>query len=424
MGAAALGLLLVEPLGRIAFGDGSPVVAAHRGQARFVAAFVGVQVVVVFSATRVAGMAATGVPAAVLLIPGLIVGAALGGFLGLSKRLRPDRTWFGPRRNRSASRPRAPVEWGQRSVAASGVRNPERVTTATIPSVATTVTASATVGWERAATTPTAEATTCAPIPTRVDRPTVSPRSTSWSYTWLRSPCRSGRRARSRRRMATAVSVTGTATSSGTAHHTDHRVDGVVGERRQQRAHRSEEVRARVPEVDTRRGPVEEQEAGEGGRERETDGRGRTAEDGEADRDDRDRARSEPVLAVEQVHRVQQAEDEDHGRDPFERRAVDADRGDDRDRDLRADAEGDRQGPDVVGETERQRERAGHEDPRVAGHDGADRGREEHGHATEVRDRDPLGLEVTGAVDDPPPERHPDRERGDERGDDERDADD
>ena len=106
----------------------------------------------------------------------------------------------------------------------------------------------------------------------------------------------------------------------------------------------------------TRRGPVEEQEAGEGGRERETDGRGRTAEDGEADRDDRDRARSEPVLAVEQVHRVQQAEDEDRGRDPFERRAVDADRGDDRDRDLRADAEGDRQGPDVVGETERQRE--------------------------------------------------------------------
>ena len=30
--------------------------------------------------------------------------AALGGFLGLSKRLRPDRAWFGPRRNRAASR--------------------------------------------------------------------------------------------------------------------------------------------------------------------------------------------------------------------------------------------------------------------------------------------------------------------------------
>ena len=102
--AGALGLLLVEPPGRLALKGRVRPLARRIGVKGFVAAFIGAHIVVVFWATRVAGMAETGVPAAALLLPGLLVGAALGGFLGLSKRLRPDRTWFGPRRNRSASR--------------------------------------------------------------------------------------------------------------------------------------------------------------------------------------------------------------------------------------------------------------------------------------------------------------------------------
>ena len=81
------------------------------------------------------------------------------------------------------------------------------------------------MGWERAATTPTAEATTCRADP-HEGRPADGESPIDELVVHVAAVALQERPARrSRRRMATAVSVTGTATSSGTAHHTDHRVD-------------------------------------------------------------------------------------------------------------------------------------------------------------------------------------------------------
>lgn len=102
--AGALGLLLVEPLGRKVVHRRFRVWTRRWPVGRFEVAFVATQVVVVGYATRVAGFAQDAGPATWLLIPGLLAGAAVGGMLGLSKRLRPERAWFGPRRNRASSR--------------------------------------------------------------------------------------------------------------------------------------------------------------------------------------------------------------------------------------------------------------------------------------------------------------------------------
>ena len=102
--AGALGLLLVEPVGRVLLRrrvvPWSRVLSARA----FALVFVGAHVLVVAYATRIAGFQADGGPAFVLLVPGLVAGAAAGGLLGLSKRLRPGGSPGGRRRRSGAHR--------------------------------------------------------------------------------------------------------------------------------------------------------------------------------------------------------------------------------------------------------------------------------------------------------------------------------
>ncbi|MGZ4675006.1 MAG: hypothetical protein ACXVJZ_12505 [Acidimicrobiia bacterium] len=102
--AGALGLLLVEPLGRVVVRRRFQPWSRALSVRWFTLAFVAAHVVVVAYATRVAGFQADGGPALALLVPGLLGGAALGGFLGLSKRVRPHNAWFGPRRSKRTAR--------------------------------------------------------------------------------------------------------------------------------------------------------------------------------------------------------------------------------------------------------------------------------------------------------------------------------
>lgn len=102
--AGAFGLFLVEPVGRMVLRrrvvPWSRVLSART----FLFAFLGAHLVVVLYETRIAGFVETGGPAFALALVGAIAGGALGGLLGLSKRVRPSRRWFGPRSTRSSSR--------------------------------------------------------------------------------------------------------------------------------------------------------------------------------------------------------------------------------------------------------------------------------------------------------------------------------
>ena len=61
----------------------------------FVLLFVGVHVLLVAYATRVAGFEADGGPALVLLVPALGAGLTLGGLMGMSRRVRlPGPRWL------------------------------------------------------------------------------------------------------------------------------------------------------------------------------------------------------------------------------------------------------------------------------------------------------------------------------------------
>jgi hypothetical protein len=90
--AAALGLFLVEPVGRALLRRRLVPWSRSMGTRAFALVFVGVHVVLVLYGTRVAGFQDDGGPALLLWIPALVVGAVLGGMLGLSKRMRPARS--------------------------------------------------------------------------------------------------------------------------------------------------------------------------------------------------------------------------------------------------------------------------------------------------------------------------------------------
>lgn len=89
--AAALGLFLVEPVGRALLRRRVVPWSRVMSTRAFVLVFIAVQVLLVAYGTRIAGFQSDGGPAFALWVPGLAVGVALGGLLGLSKRVRPAR---------------------------------------------------------------------------------------------------------------------------------------------------------------------------------------------------------------------------------------------------------------------------------------------------------------------------------------------
>lgn len=115
--ASALGLFLVEPVGRALLKRRVVPWSRVMSPRAFMFVFVAAQVGVVFWGTRVAGFQTDGLPALLLWIPGLAVGVVLGGLLGLSKRVRPGRSMFRPRSSNhpSRARPRPPGSAPSRS---------------------------------------------------------------------------------------------------------------------------------------------------------------------------------------------------------------------------------------------------------------------------------------------------------------------
>jgi hypothetical protein len=100
--AAALGLFLVEPVGRALLRRRVVPWSRVMSTRRFVLVFLAVHLLLVAYGTRIAGFQAKGGAAFALWVPALVVGVALGGLLGLSKRVRPTR----PRqKSRGASHP-------------------------------------------------------------------------------------------------------------------------------------------------------------------------------------------------------------------------------------------------------------------------------------------------------------------------------
>jgi hypothetical protein len=101
--AGALGLFLVEPVGRALLRRRVVPWSRVLSTRTFVVVFLAAHVLLVAWATRVAGFQDDGGPALALLLPGLLVGTAAGGLLGLSKRVRSGRVSGGRRRRRSAT---------------------------------------------------------------------------------------------------------------------------------------------------------------------------------------------------------------------------------------------------------------------------------------------------------------------------------
>ena len=109
-------------------------------------------------------------------------------------------------------------------------------------------------------------------------------------------------------------------------------------ERGESREHRSHEVGAAVAEVHPCGRGVEHEERSEGAGEGQAHGRRVAIEDREGRRaHDADPGR-EPVLAVEQVHRVEEGDDEHRGGDPHRGRARDGQCRDHADEDLGTEA--------------------------------------------------------------------------------------
>ena len=171
-------------------------------------------------------------------------------------------------------------------------------------------------------------------------------------------------------------------------------------ERGQERNRGADEIRAGIAEIDARGRTVQRQESEERPGEPEADRGGATTEDREARADHRADAGREPILAVEEVHGVEQPEHEDGGGDAGERRTGDDERADRGDPEFDEDAERNRQWSEVVGETERECGTHRNEEDRAAGEQRPRRRGERDRDPAEVGDRDPLGLEFAGTVDD------------------------
>ena len=320
--AAALGLFLVEPLGRALLrrrgcrgrGDVDPRVRARRSSA------VHLLLVCLRHARR-------GLPgrrrARVRCCgsPGSSPASSLGGLLGLPEaasrpgpaaRLRAARVVEAIRRAPPGPAPGTEPTIASRSGRASASRNPAR---AAIDRHARPRRRAVVAERDRrsapgSAASPSAASTTWSTDADERGRARPpAPRSTSWSYTWLRSPWNSGRRARSRRTIAIAVSATRQPDDSGTAIQTDQSVVAVLGQRGQR-------ARARCP---IRYAPPSPRYIRAGGalntRKRRARRRARAPIGVGVAAEDRERRRAltthdaggEAVLAVEQVHRVEQA---------------------------------------------------------------------------------------------------------------------
>ena len=87
--AASLGLFLVEPIGRMIAKRRITPLSRRVSVGAFELWVVGAQLMVTGYASRVVGFAVTGAAATWLALPAIPVGIAIGGMLGVSKRLRP-----------------------------------------------------------------------------------------------------------------------------------------------------------------------------------------------------------------------------------------------------------------------------------------------------------------------------------------------
>jgi hypothetical protein len=106
--AAALGLFLVEPVGRTLFRRRVVPWSRVMSSRAFQIVFLAVHLLLVAWGTRVAGFQDDGGPAFVLWVPALAAGIALGGLMGLSKRVRPGPSIFRPRHSSHSSRSSRP----------------------------------------------------------------------------------------------------------------------------------------------------------------------------------------------------------------------------------------------------------------------------------------------------------------------------
>ncbi len=86
---ASIGLFLVEPVGRMLAKHRIAPLSRKLSVGAFELWVVGAQIAVTGYASRVVGFAATGAAATWLVLPAIPVGIAIGGLLGVSKRLRP-----------------------------------------------------------------------------------------------------------------------------------------------------------------------------------------------------------------------------------------------------------------------------------------------------------------------------------------------
>lgn len=100
--AASLGLFLVEPIGRVLAKGRIAAISQSMKVGAYECCLIGSQLVVVGYASRVAGFAATGGGAFVLLLPAVPVAIALGGVVRVSKRLRPGSSHGRHRRRRTS----------------------------------------------------------------------------------------------------------------------------------------------------------------------------------------------------------------------------------------------------------------------------------------------------------------------------------
>ena len=114
--AAALGLFLVEPIGRMLAKGRIASLSRSMGIGAFEGCVIGAQVLIVGYASRVAGFSDTGGDALIWLVPAIPVAIAIGGVVRVSKRLRP---------RRGASRGRRAPEWPA-SEPPAAVMNPMR----------------------------------------------------------------------------------------------------------------------------------------------------------------------------------------------------------------------------------------------------------------------------------------------------------
>ncbi len=206
------------------------------------------------------------------------------------------------------------------------------------------------------------------------------------------------------------MSASGTATSSGSAIHAA-RLCALRACAASNAKHGSQEVGAAVAQIDAGGRAVEHEETDERATDRERGSAAVAADHREANGGDRDDRRCESVHTVDQIDRVHE-HDDDRGRteqSEAPRCGLD-DAGKDPDRDLHEQPRHGRDGADVVGDPERDRQTERHEPQRLLYRD-HDADRCEDRDAAEIRDRLALHLERSGMVEDAERERDPARDR-------------